>query len=132
MFDENTPLDSLVPSESKYLAKEDVGEAGKNLTIKGFTRETVGHGADADERTVMHFTEEVKPMVINKTNMARLGVITKARTAGEAAGKKINVYNDPMIEFGGKIVGGIRLRPVQESAPKQAESTESFDDSIPF
>ena len=131
MFDDNTPLGDLVPSESKYLAKEDVGEEGKNLTISGFSRETLGQGPDAEDKTIMHFAEDVKPLVLNKTNLNRLAVITKARNAGEAKGKTVNVYNDPMIEYAGKITGGIRLRPAAQAEAEPAKS-EQFDDSIPF
>ena len=110
-------LDELVPSTSKYLAKEDVGTTGMNLTIAGFKRETVGNGADADERAVMYFKEDFKPMVLNKTNKNRLKHYLSVTTAEECAGKKINVYNDPDIEFGGEIVGGLRIRGVQAADP---------------
>ena len=49
-------------------------------------------------------------MVLNKTNLNRLGRATGASNAGEAIGKKVNVYHDPDVEFGGKMIGGIRLR----------------------
>lgn len=117
-------LDELVPTTSKYLAKEDVGTEGKNLTISGFKRETVGHGAEADERAVMHFQEDVKPMVLNKTNKNRLKHYLNAKTSEEVIGKTINVYNDPDIEFGGEIVGGLRIRGAQQAA--------DFDDAIDF
>lgn len=112
-YSDDTPLDGMVPSKSNYMSKEDAGEDGLDLTIKGFAQETVGDGPDADERTVCYFEQDVKPMVINKTNMHRIGHITGAKTAGEARGKKINVFNDPFVEFGGKMTGGLRIRPVQ-------------------
>jgi len=119
---QDIPLDELVPSESKYLAKEDVGETGLDLTIKGFKREMVGQGEDSDERAVMGFEESVKPMVLNKTNMRRLKVIFNAETTKDVVGKRINVFSDPLIEFGGRIVGGIRIRQAQAE----------IDDDIPF
>jgi hypothetical protein len=123
---EDINLDSLVPTQSKYLTKEDAGEDGINLTIAGFKIETVGQGADADERCVLHFAEaEVKPMVINKTNMNRIKHVTKAETTGQACGKLINVYNDPMVEFGGKLTGGLRIRPAAEPANPAAEPAKT-------
>lgn len=124
---QDIPLDSLVPSESKYLAKEDVGEAGMNLTIAGFKIDTVGQGENADQRCIMGFVEDVKPMVVNKTNMRRIKHITGAETTGQARGKKINVYSDPLVEFGGKLVGGLRIRQAAEQAP-----ASDFPDDIPF
>jgi len=123
-------LDKLVPSESKYLAKEDAGTEGLNLTIKGFKRETVGSGKDADERAVIYFEEDVKPMVLNKTNKNRIKHYLGVSTSEEAAGKVINAYNDPDVEYGGEIIGGLRLRGAQDGAVVPSE--EDFNDDIPF
>lgn len=122
-------LDELVPSTSNYLAKEDVGTVGKNLTISGFTRETVGKGQDADERAVVQFKEDVKPMVLNKTNKNRIKHYLQATDSNDVIGKVINVFNDPDIEFGGEIVGGLRIRGAQEiPAPNAAPSTDFLDE----
>ena len=123
-------LDSLVPTQSDYLTKDDVGETGINLTIAGFKIDTVGKGENADQRCIMGFVEDHKPMVVNKTNMNRIKHITGAETTGQARGKKINVFNDPMVEYGGKLTGGIRIRPVAEAAAPQVD--DDFADSIPF
>ena len=125
-------LDTLVPSESKYLAKEDVGIAGINLTISKFTRETVGQGKDADDRAVLWFKEDYKPMVLNKTNKNMIKHYLQATTAEEVMGKQINVYNNPDIEYGGEIVGGLRIRGLQEGAQAEVKSDPLDDDDIPF
>lgn len=120
-------FDQLVPKQSKYLSKEDVGEDGVILTIKGFKREVVGDGDEAEEKTIMYFVEpNVKPMILNRTNGQLVGVCTGAETAGEARGKQIVVYNDPTIGFGGKITGGVRIKKLagQPKAP--------LNDDIPF
>ena len=124
-------LDELVPTDSKYLTKEDVGENGLDLTIAGFKRVVVGEGENADERAIMGFTGEgIKPMVLNKTNMRRLKVILKAETTEECKGKVVNVFNDPLIEFGGKIVGGIRIRQAQGKTEPGID--DDFNDDIGF
>jgi len=131
--DSKMDLDELVPSTSKYLAKEDAGEAGINLTIKGFKRETVGRGKDAEECAIMHFEEDVKPMVVNKTNKNRIKHYLKATTSEEVVGKVINAYNDPDVEYGGEIIGGLRLRGAQDvSSELPPKSGDDFDDDIPF
>ena len=99
-----------------------------NLTIAGFKIDMVGQGKDQEQRCIMGFQEDVKPMIVNKTNMGRLKHITGAETTGQARGKVINVYNDPMVEFGGKLTGGIRIRQAT-----QAPQGQGFDDSsVPF
>ena len=126
-------LDTLVPSESKYLAKEDGGIAGINLTIAKFTRETVGNGKDADERAVLWFKEgDYKPMVLNKTNKNRIKHFLGATTAEEVMGKQVNVYNDPDIEYGGEIVGGLRIRGAAGASPPQGVPLDDPLADIPF
>lgn len=112
-------FDELVPSNSKYLSKSDVGEDGLVLTIKGFRMEILKSDDGDEEKMVMHFAEDVKPMVVNRTNAQLIGVATGARNVGESKGKQIVVYNDPTVGFGGKITGGLRIKRVG-GAPKTA------------
>ncbi len=126
-----TDLDELVPSESNYLAKEDVGKAGLNLTIAEFTREPVGDNKEV--KTILNFKEDVKPMVLNVGNKNRLKHYLDATTAEEVVGKVINVYNDPDVEYKGKITGGVRIRGVLVELPQAAPSAvDPLDDEIPF
>lgn len=124
-------FDSLVPSNSNYLSKADVGEDGVVLTIKGFRNEAVKTDDGDEEKIVMHFMEEVKPMILNRTNSQLIGVCTGAKTAGEARGKQIVVFNDPTVGFGGKITGGLRIKKVA-GAPKPAKGAAMPDPDAPW
>lgn len=127
-------FDELVPSNSKYLGKGDVGEDGLILTIKGFRMETLKSDEGDEDKMVMHFVENVKPMVVNRTNAQLIGVATGVKVAGEARGKKIVVFNDPTVGFGGKITGGLRIKKVT-GAPRPAmagSSDDNFNDAVPF
>lgn len=122
-------FDALVPTKSKYLAKNDVGEDGVILTIRGFKREVIDSDDGEEEKTIVYFEEQdYKPMVLNRTNAQLIAVATGAKTAGEARGKKIVVYNDPTVGFGGKITGGLRIRKV---AGQPRNGTTATDD-VPF
>lgn len=126
-------FDRLVPKDSKYLAKDDVGEDGADLTIRGFKTEAVKGDHGDEQKVVLYFVEEgYKPMILNQTNSKRIGISTGAKTAGEAKGKKINVYCDPMIEFGGEIVGGLRIRKPTGAAAAPAPKVDEFNDDVPF
>ena len=125
-----TDLDDLVPSESNYLAKEDVGVAGLNLTIANFTREAVGD--DTDMKPILNFKEDVKPMVLNIGNKNRLKHYLDATTAEEVIGKVINVFNDPDVEYKGKITGGLRIRGIQTQIASQLQDDPLADEEIPF
>ena len=124
-------FEQLVPSKSKYLAKDDVGENGMILTIKGVRMETLESDDGNEDKVVLHFSENVKPMVLNRTNAQLIAFATGAKNAGEAKGKKIVVYNDPTVSFGGKIVGGLRIRKLT-GAPKAAPAEAEFNDEVPF
>ena len=126
-------LDDLVPSESKYMAKEDVGTAGRNLTIDKFTREEVGDAKDV--KTILNFKEaDAKPMVLNVGNKNRSKHYLAATNAEEVIGQVVNVYNDPDVEYKGKITGGTRIRGVQNPQPAStaAGGVDPLDDDIPF
>lgn len=130
----------LVPTQSNFLKKDDVGEDGVILTIQGFSHEIIKGDAGDETKVVMHFVEEgYKPMVLNSTNSTVLGKITGAATAGEARGKQIVVYDDPSVSFGGKVTGGLRLKRVQgapsaprAAAPRASSNTDPFDQNVPF
>jgi hypothetical protein len=125
----------LVPTNSNYLKKDDVGEDGVILTIRGFKQETLKTDTGDETKVVMYFVEEgYKPMVLNTTNATILGKITGCQTAGEARGKQVVVYDDPTVSFGGKNTGGLRLKKVQgaPSAPKQAAPAVQSNAIDPF
>jgi hypothetical protein len=130
-------FDELSPTDSKYLRKEDVGPSGMILTVKGFTRAEL----DADDgtkkvKTILHFLEDVKPMVLGSTTSLQLGEATGATTAGGAKGQKIVVFNDHTIMFGKKRTGGLRIRAVSAAAsaapPAPAAAAHEINDDIPF
>ena len=134
-------FDQLVPSESKYLKRTDVGEDGMIVTIAGFKYETLKTDDGDEDKVIMYFKELEKGMVLNKTNSNLIPVITGARTAGEAKGKQVVVYDDPTVSYGGRAVGGLRLKKVP-GAPRQPQRAparpvsrqpgEDDDKGIPF
>ena len=101
---------------SKYLKKEDVSTP-LLLTMHTVTQENVGMGEEMESKWILHFAEDVKPMVLNSTNMRLIEVATGSDDTDDWAGHKIVAYNDPNISFAGKIVGGIRVRAPQKPKP---------------
>jgi len=121
-------LDELVKSKSDYLKKEDVGEDGVNLTIRGFKKVQVEGDNGEEEKIAMFFAEEnFKPLLLNITNKNRLKIATGEDTVEGVKGKTINVYNDPYVEIGGKITGGVRIR-----AAVGATKTVPLETDVPF
>jgi hypothetical protein len=120
----------LSPTTSKYLKQDDVGENGLILTVKGFTRDNMDKDDGShEEKTVLHFVENVNPMVLGPTNAELLRDATGATIAREAKGKQIVVFADRTVMFGGKRTGGLRIKriPGPPSAPgKSYKDKDAF------
>jgi hypothetical protein len=113
--------------QSKYLTKEDVSPPIL-VTIKGYEQVNVAMENQApDMKWALIFIEADKPLVLNQTNGAIIEVITGSDDFDQWTGKKIVLYNDPTIMFGGKMTGGIRVR-----APKGQAAPPPPDDDLPF
>ena len=107
--------------ESKYVKKEDVGD-GIIVTIDTSGVENVGLESNPENKLVLHFQEDIKPLVMNWTNLQLCAQATGSDNTDDWEGKKIVLYNDPNISFQGKLTGGVRIKPAKQSAPKPAPS----------
>jgi hypothetical protein len=144
-------IDDMIPTKTNYLRKEDVGEAGVDLGIKSFHTEDVGNDGEKESKLVMSFTNPAyKGMIVNKENGSRLKITLKTDDTDLMIGRVINVYSDPFVAFGGKTVGGLRIRPARttEARPTQtvrvkpapvveddgppSPPVEVYNDDIPF
>ena len=96
--------------DSKYLKGSDVDPA-KLLTVRSFKKENVAKENEPEERKwIVYFDGVPKGLILNKTNLNRAARAFGSEDTDDWIGKQIVVYYDPDVEFGGKIVGGIRLR----------------------
>ena len=145
--------------QSKYLKKEDAGP-GILVTVKEVTQENVAkEGAEPEYKYIVHFDDAEKGMVLNNTNGQLFAKILGSEESDDWIGTKVVLYEDPSITFGGKLVGGIRVRaqrnvptapkaatppparqqqaslPVRQSAPAPVQQREPGDDNpenVPF
>lgn len=121
--------------ESKYIKKEDVGR-GKLATIKNLEQQNVAlDDQPPDLKWVIYFNEFDKGMVFNWTNIQLTAKALGTEETDDWPGKQIVLYEDQNVSFGGKLVGGIRVREVrkqQTKLPPQEKPLEEFDDDIPF
>jgi hypothetical protein len=135
---------------SKFLRKEDCDPAIL-VTIEGVHQENVAKdGAPEEMKWVMRLKETEKPLVLNSTNGQIIAQITGSPESDAWTGTKIVLYHDPSISFGGKLVGGVRVRaprkppvpvvgkkpvlppaPVEEP-PTEAELAAPGEDGLPF
>lgn len=99
-------LDSLLPS--RFLKKEDV-ETPMVLTIAGFEKGTIGE--DDEPATFLKFSDTDKSVIVKAWTIDNLKEIFGDNVSPkDIHGQKVEAYHDPSVKFGGKKVGGLRLR----------------------
>jgi hypothetical protein len=121
--------------ESNYLKQSDLDEFDDQecvVTIVKIGQKNIGReNEDIDMKWLVKFKEFTKPMVLNSTNIQLLSKATGAESTEEAIGKQVIVYVDPNVSFGGKLVGGLRIKAIRSSKPKPQpkQSEDNFEDS---
>jgi hypothetical protein len=94
---------------STFLKKEDVGK-GLTLTIETVSMEDVNGDDGKEKKAVLHFADgRAKPMILNRGNWSILEEAYGV-DSDDWAGHPVEVYVDPSVMFGGKRVGGVRVR----------------------
>jgi hypothetical protein len=129
--------------ESKFLKKEDVGR-GALLTVTGCKQYNVAmQGADPEMKWCLTFAEADKPLVLNAINTQLCENICGSDDTDNWIGHKVVLYADPNVSYGGKLVGGIRVRAPRVQAqpqvapkvgprPLPADEPDLTADDIPF
>lgn len=125
--------------DSKYLKQSDV-EEDTVVTVDKVGKANVAREGDEPEyKWLIRFKEFKKPMVLNSTNIKRLAKACDSEDTDEWIGKQAILYVDPDVEFGGNVVGGIRIRAHrQEKQPRQVQQAptggkfDDMSDDIPF
>lgn len=121
--------------ESRFLKRSDVG-SGTLMTIRKLTQENVAkEGVEPEMKWCLHFDESDKPLVLNSTNAQLIAVITQEEDTDNWTDHKIVLYDDPSISFGGKLVGGIRIRAAKNQPKKPVGAKPVFaaeDSDVPF
>lgn len=97
-----------------YLKKENL-TGDFSAVIKAVKVEEVGSDDDKERKLVIHFNEsppgcDVSAMVCNKTNCGIIEEVLHTDDIDLWIGKRITIFNNPGITFGGKRVGGISVR----------------------
>jgi len=123
---------------SSYLTKEDFPRPALG-TIARLTQETFNSDEGGSEtKWCVHFEEFDRGLILNKTNI-RLAAQFLGNDTAQWMGKQVVVYNDPNVTFGGRAVGGLRLRapkgqPAQpaQRAPAKPNPFDDMEDDIPL
>lgn len=91
-----------------------------------------------EKKLVMHFVGKDKALILNRTNCESLEDICGTDDYEAWVGATVVLYTDPSVMFGGKRVGGLRIRAVAAAAapppppPPVREPGEDDGDDIGF
>lgn len=108
-------LSEMMPS--KYLKTTDV-EGDAIVTVKELKKVNVAReDAEPEYKWTAIFAEFAKPMVLNKTNLTRLGKALGDDTDGWI-GNQVLLYVDDEVQYGAETVSGLRIRAVKHPVAK--------------
>ena len=114
---------------SKYLGKEDVTTPIR-ATIGSVYLDQIQGEHGMENKAVISFTDVgIKAMIVNSTNWDALEASYGADTDGWI-GKPVEVYVDPGVMFGGRRVGGVRVRVPAGPAPAPALPMLTWPEAI--
>lgn len=82
----------------------------KTVTIKEVKREAVQNQSGTEECTVAHFVEDVKPLILNKTNCKTISKVWGTPYIEDWSGRKITLKVKKISAFG-EMVDAVRVSP---------------------
>lgn len=82
----------------------------KTVTIKEVKREAVQNQSGTEECTVAHFVEDVKPLILNKTNCKTISKVWGTPYIEDWSGRKITLKVKKISAFG-EVVDAVRVSP---------------------
>src|SRR3990167_3600863 len=123
--------------ESKYLKQSDLDGEVEVTIIKVGQLNVAREDQEPEMKWAMKLQEFKKPMVLNSTNIQLLAKACESEESEDWIGKKVVIYADPNVSFGGKLVGGLRVKlPVKPRAMKPTSTGggrfDDMEDDIPF
>ena len=109
----------------KYMRSDDISgvqkEFGIVAEITDFTEADVSRSDDpqSEVKPVIHFSGDLKPMVLNTTNLNMVLSLFKTDREDQIIGQRIGIYVDDRVAYQGKLVKGLRLCDHKEISTEQ-------------
>ena len=103
---------------SKFLHHAEV-EPPIVVTVKALTLEEVGREDKPEQRWVMWFNEQRKGLRLNVT-MIRIFEAAYGSNSDAWVGKRVQLYWDANVSFGGRLTGGVRVRLSRSASTQRA------------
>lgn len=109
---------------SNYLKKEDI-EDDTIVTIVGVKKANIAReDQEAEYKWLIKFKEFEKPMVLNSTNIQLCARACDSDSTDDWKGCQVVLYVDDNVSFGGKLVGGLRIKKLKRQKAAQASGDD--------
>ena len=118
---------AFTKGNSTYIKAEDVKAGPQKFVIEAVEATETPDGKPA----LQLIFEGGKKLTLNKTNARVLAGMVGDDT-DTWLGLKVVVHFDPTVMFSGKMIGGIRVKPVQQTVGAAAGAPAAADDDIGF
>lgn len=101
----------IVKPDAPYFGEADFATMDDTftVTIKSYDVETVTNEQGRSQKGVLHFKENVKPLILNVTNGKTIAALYGRDIEGWI-GQQITLYYDPDVRIGRQKVGGTRVK----------------------
>lgn len=118
--------------ESKYLKQSDVTD-DTFVTIAKIGKKNIAKEDEPPEiKWLCQFNEFNKPLILNTTNIQLLAKACDSENTDDWIGKEVILYADANVSYGGKLVGGLRVRKAKAAPVRAAKAATVPDDDIAF
>ena len=108
-----------------YLKKEDI-DGARIVTLTDVWSEAVLSAGR--KKLVVSFREFEKPLILNKTNIKRFARIFGTGDTKAWRGP-VTLYVEPGVEYAGRVVGGIRVRPAAKTESRSESPGEQLQNN---
>lgn len=102
-----------------FLKQEDLQGKSPKAVVASVELEEVKDtdSGKMETKLVMHFAGKDKAMILNRTNCEAMEAICGTDDYGSWKGHAVVLFIDPTVKFGGKTVGGLRIRAATATPP---------------
>ncbi len=109
----------------RFLTKDDVGQ-GLTACIATVEEQEINSGNGRTEDKTVCLLKDQKPFIVNGSNWDAIADLYGGDDANWS-GHWITLYHDPSVTFGGKRVGGIRIKPDKPAPEVLANVNQETD-----
>lgn len=119
----------VVKPDAPYFGEQDFETVDQQflVTIRQVKTEEIKSDRGTEIRGVVHFEEDIKPLILNVTNGKAIAKLYGKQVEGWT-GKQITLYFDPSVKFGRERVGGVRVSAPTRKKPKAVKCADCGND----